>query len=129
MLTLKLALTVVAPVIVTAHVPTPEQPPPDQPVKFEPLPAEADSVMLLPWVRLSLQSAPHEIPAGDEVTVPVPDPVLVTVNVYTLTLNVAVTLLEAFMVTTQVPMPVQSPDQPPNVELPAAAAVSVTDEP
>jgi hypothetical protein len=80
----------------------------------------------VPWGRLSVQSAPHEMPAGDEVTVPVPEPVLVTVNPYTLMLNVAVTVVAAVTVTAHVPTPEQPPpDQPAKFEPPAAVAVSV----
>jgi hypothetical protein len=41
-------------------------------------------------------------------------------------LNVAVTACAAFIVTVQVPVPVQLPLQPVNVEPPAGVAVSVT---
>ena len=43
--------------------------------------------------------------------------------------NVAVTALAASIVTTHVPVPVQAPLQPVNVELTSAAAVKVTTTP
>jgi hypothetical protein len=46
--TAKVAVTVVAAVIVTVHVPVPEQPPPLQPVNVEPLAGDAVSVTLVP---------------------------------------------------------------------------------
>ena len=54
------------------------------------------------------------MPTGSLVTVPLPD--LLTVRVYLgMALKVAVTLLAAVIVTWQVPVPVQAPDQPPKV--------------
>jgi len=74
--------------------------------------------------------APQLIPAGLEVTVPLPDPVLLTKSVNVCTLKVAVTDVAAFMVTEHVPVPEHPPPlQPANVEPPAGAAVSVTDVP
>jgi len=74
--------------------------------------------------------APQLIPAGLEVTVPLPDPVLLTESVNVCTLKVAVTDVAAFIVTEQVPVPEQPPPlQPAKVEPPAGAAVSVTDVP
>ena len=69
---------------------------------------------------------PQLIPLGEDVTVPVPVPALVTLsaNVEEL-LNVAVTERAAVIDVVQVPVPVQAPLQPANVEpLPAAAADS-----
>jgi hypothetical protein len=45
---LKVAVTVLLEVSVTAQVPVPEQPPPDQPAKVEPAVALADRVTLVP---------------------------------------------------------------------------------
>ena len=44
----KVAVTDVAAVIVTVHVPVPEHPPPDQPEKVDPLVAEAVRVIDVP---------------------------------------------------------------------------------
>ena len=45
---MKVAVTSVAAVIVTLHVPAPEQPPPDQPVKVEPVSGVAVRVTRVP---------------------------------------------------------------------------------
>jgi hypothetical protein len=74
--------------------------------------------------------APQLIPAGLEVTVPLPDPDLLTDSVNVCTLKVAVTDVAAFIVTEQVPVPEQPPPlQPAKVDPPAGLAVSVTDVP
>jgi hypothetical protein len=71
--------------------------------------------------------APQLIPAGLEVTVPLPVPDLLTESVNVCTLKVAVTDVAAFMVTEHVPVPEQPPPlQPANVDPPAGDAVSVT---
>ena len=70
------------------------------------------------------------MPAGFDVTVPVPVPALVTVsaNELVVVLKVAVTLRAAVIDTVQVPVAlVHAPLQPANVEPLAAAAVSVTE--
>ena len=72
------------------------------------------------------------IPAGADVTVPVPLPALVTLSVKLALelLNAAVTLRAADIDRVQaVAVPLQAPPQPPNVDPLAAAAVSVTDVP
>ncbi len=74
--------------------------------------------------------APQLIPAGLELTVPLPVPGLFTVRVKVCTLKVAATVVAAFMVTTQEPVPEQPPPlQPEKVDPPAGLAVSVTDVP
>jgi hypothetical protein len=65
------------------------------------------------------------MPAGEDVTVPVPVPALVTVRVGVV-MKVAVTDRAALIVTRHVPVPAQSPDQPEKLEAPAGLAVSVT---
>lgn len=77
----KVAVTVVAALMVTVQPPAPLQPPPDQPVKAEPVVAAAVSVIAEPEVTLVEHVAPQLIPAGDDVTVPVPVPALTTVRV------------------------------------------------
>ena len=47
---MNVAVTVVAAVIGTTHVPVPEQPPPDQPANVELASAAAVSVTLVPWL-------------------------------------------------------------------------------
>jgi len=77
-----------------------------------------------------VQVLPQLIPAGEEVTVPLPVPARVTPSENPeAVLNVAVTARAAVIDTVQVLVPVQAPLQPANVEPLAAAAVSVTDVP
>ena len=114
--------------IVSAHVPVPEQLP-DQPVNFEPKAAAAVSVTAVPSLYCAVQAAPHEIPAGELVTVPEPDPALLTVSVRSAT-NVAVTVVSALSVTVHEAVPEHPPpDQPAKTEPGSAAALSVTEVP
>ena len=72
------------------------------------------------------------MPAGADVTVPVPLPAFVTLSVKLAVelLNVAVTFRAAVIDTVQaVAVPLQAPPQLPNVDPLAAAAVSVTEVP
>ena len=79
--TLNVAVTLVAAFIVTAHVvPEPEQPPPLQPANVEPPAGLAVSVTEVPELYEAEQVAPQLIPAGFDVTVPLPDPPLFTVR-------------------------------------------------
>ena len=77
----KLATTVVAAVMVRVQVPVPSHGPAPQPVKVEPVAGVAVSVIAVPLAKLAEQVAPQLMPAGVLVTVPVPAPALVTVNV------------------------------------------------
>jgi len=123
------AVTDVAAAMATMHVPVPVQPPvPDQPANTEPAAGAAVRVTDAPPVKLAVQVAPQLIPAGLDVTVPVPVPALVTVSAKVPTANVAVTALAAAIVKTQVAVPVQPPvpDHPVNVDPAAGVAVSVT---
>jgi hypothetical protein len=68
---------------------------------------------------------PQLMPAGTELTVPVP--VFVTVNMGVVNVNVAVTLFADVTATVQVvAMPLHAPPQPPNTEPVSGVAVSVT---
>jgi hypothetical protein len=129
-LVLKVAVTDRAAVIETVQVPVPVQAP-LQPANVEPLAAEAVSVTEVPLAKLALHVLPQLIPVGDELTVPVPVPARVTVRVWVvaLVLKVAVTDFAAVIGTVQVPVPVQAPLQPANVEPLAAEAVRVTEAP
>ena len=71
------------------------------------------------------------MPAGLEVTVPLPVPDLptVSVNCCVCGVKVAVTPLAAFIVTLQPPLPEQAPLQLANVEPASGVAVSVTTVP
>jgi hypothetical protein len=126
----KAAETAAAAVIVTTQVPRPEHPAPVHPAKTEPPAAVAVNVTTVVRLYASLQSPPHTIPAGDELTDPVPAPVLFTVSWNCTTVNVAVTVVAAFTVTTHVPVPLHPPPlHPVKSELGVGAAVSVTTVP
>jgi hypothetical protein len=121
------AVTAVAAFSVTVQVPVPEQPPPVQPEKVEPAAGVAVSVTAVPLANAAEHVAPQEMPAGLLVTVPEPAPALLTVRVKDGTANVAVTVVAAFSVTVQVPVPEQPPPlQPEKVEPAAGVAVKVT---
>jgi len=76
------------------------------------------------------QVAPHSIPAGAEVTVPLPVPALLTVSVKGGAAKPVLTNLDAFMVTVQVvPETASHPLQPMTVDPPVGVAVSVTTVP
>jgi hypothetical protein len=75
---------------------------PLHPVKFEPGSGEADRVTTVSAGYHSLQFKAQFIPGGSRVTVPLPGPVVVTVNVGP---KKAVTWRSASMVTVQVPGP------------------------
>ena len=75
-----MAVTLWAPLMVTVQGAVPLHPPPLQPAKEDPPAAVAVRVTLVPLLKLAVQVAPQLIPAGLEVTVPVPVPLLVTVS-------------------------------------------------
>ncbi len=121
----KVAVTALAPVIVTVQLPVPEQPSPAQPEKREPADGVAARVTVCPVANDASQVLPQLMPAGVETTVPVPVPSFVTVSVGP-SVNVAVTDFAASIVTSQGPVPVQAPDQPAKSELTAGTASRVT---
>src|SRR5881397_1452510 len=124
-MSVNVAVTVVAALRVTVQAPGPEQPPPLQPLKVEPAAGAAVSVTAVPLAKLAAQVAPQVMPAGLLVTVPAPAPALETVSTRA-GVKVAVTVVAAEIVTVQVPAPVQpAPVQPVKVEPAAGAAVSV----
>jgi hypothetical protein len=70
------------------------------------------------------------MPAGVDVTVPLPVPAVPTESVWVLGANVAVTVVAALGVTTQAPVPVHPPPlQPVKSEPASGAAVSVIELP
>ena len=71
----------VAALSVTVQVPVPEQPPPLQPLNVDPAAGVAVKVTTVPLAYAAMQVAPHEIPEGLLVTVPIPGPELITVSV------------------------------------------------
>jgi hypothetical protein len=73
------AVTVVAALMVTVQPAVPEHPPPDQPENSDPAAGDAPRVTVVPCTNEALHVAPQSMPAGDEVTVPLP--LLLTVNV------------------------------------------------
>jgi hypothetical protein len=113
--------------IVTVHEPVALQPAPDQPVNLDPDAAVALSVTTVPAAKAFEHVPGHAMPLP--VTLPEPVPASPTVSVSAggeLAANVAVSDRAAFIVTVQVPVPLQpAPDQPAKVELPAAEPVSV----
>lgn len=86
----KVAVTALACVMLTEHVPVPEQAP-DQPEKAEPAPGVAASVTVVPKAYACEHVEPQLIPETFEVTVPEPEPDFVTVNVSGRAVKVAVT--------------------------------------
>src|SRR5881628_1809006 len=126
-MSVNVAVTVVAALRVTVQAPGPEQPPPLQPLKVEPAAGAAVSVTAVPLAKLAAQVAPQVMPAGLLVTLPAPVPALETVSVKVCRVKVAVTVVAALRVTVQAPGPEQPPPlQPLKVEPAAGAAVSVT---
>ena len=103
---------------------------PFQLAKLDPASGIAVSVTTAPLVKLALHAAPQLIPPGLEATIPVPAPSLVTLSMNVLgsgaTAKDAVTPWAEFIVTEQLPVPLQAPLQPAKVEPEAAAAVNVT---
>jgi hypothetical protein len=109
------AATVVAAAILTTHAPAPVQPPPVHPAKNDPVPGAADSVTDVLLTYVSVQSVPQLIPAGLEVTAPVPPPVRLTVNGKVIRSKRALIVVSAVRVMLQFPVPAQPPPvQPPN---------------
>jgi hypothetical protein len=74
------------------------------------------------------QVEPQLIPAGVELTVPVPRPAFVSASVLFVS-NLALAVRAALIVRAQVPVPEQAPDQPMKDDPAEAVAVSVTAEP
>ena len=123
----KLAVTDFATSIVTSQVGDAPLHAPDQPEKTEFTAGVAVRVTTVPRLYGSEQSAPQVIPAGLEVTVPIPVPAVVTVSNRVVT-NVAVTDLPASINSVQLlpPRLEQAPDQPEKTEPGAGTAVKTT---
>src|SRR3989442_296650 len=125
-ITLKVAVTTVAPPRVTVQAAVPEQPPPLQPTNAEPPSGDAVSVPTVPVAKLAEQIVPQVTPAGVLVTVPAPAPAVETVRT-TADAKVAVTVVAAETVTTHGAVPSHAPPlHPTNSEPPSGDAVNVT---
>lgn len=107
----------------------PAQPVPLQPVKVIPASGVADSVMVVPpGSGAETQVVPQAMPPVEEVTRPVPFPVLITVTVGDATgpLKVALSMSGLLIVSVQGPVPAQLPPiHPPNVCPVSGTAVRV----
>jgi hypothetical protein len=124
-LSVKVAVTIWAAFIVTMHAPVPAHAP-DQPVKVEPAVAAWVSVTTVPGAKVAVQVAPQAMPAGFDVTVPLPLPARVTTRLRSRA-NAAWIDRSSVTVVVHVPAPVQPPPvQPTKVDPTAGAAVSVT---
>src|SRR5258708_22313478 len=75
----KVAVTPTSAFSVAMQVPLPEHPPPDHPMKVD-ADAAAESVTTVPELKFATHVDPQAIPAGDDVTVPAPEPALLTVS-------------------------------------------------
>ena len=114
--------------IVIEQAPVPLQEP-DQPMNADVLEL-ANTETTVPWLYVAEHVVPQSIPAGFDVTVPIPAPDLPTERVRCRSVNVAVTLLAAVIETVQGVVPVQTPpDHPVNVEPVLGDAVNVTSWP
>src|SRR5262249_11758285 len=103
------AVTAVAAFMVRVQAPVPEQPPPLHPAKVDPVAGVAVSVTTVPLSKGAEQVLPQLIPAGFEVTVPLPEPSRVTERVNCVAPGVtpkrANTVVFAVRVRVQVPVP------------------------
>lgn len=126
---LNVAVTVSAAFTVTVQDAVPEHPWPLQPANTEFAPAVAVSVTSVPLAKFAAHVVGQLIPVGTLVTVPLPVPAGVTVRGNVPRVNVAVTVSAEFIVTEQVPVPLQAPLQPANADPLAGTAVSVTGVP
>ena len=127
---LNVAATARAAVIETVQVAVVPAQAPLQPAKRALAAGVAVKLTMVLLVNEVEQIPPQSMPAGELVTVPLPVPALVTVSENDGSENVAVTDRAALIATVQVDaVPVQLPVQPPKIEPPDAAAVSVTEVP
>jgi len=82
-LRVNVAVTLRACIMLTVHVPVPLHPSPLQPSKVNPTTSGyvAIRMTLVPWAKAALQVLSQVIPAGFEITVPLPVPAFITVKV------------------------------------------------
>jgi hypothetical protein len=128
--TLNVAVTDVFAFSVNTHEAVPVQAP-DHPANVDPAIAVAVRVTFDPAAKSALQLLPQLIPVGALVTVPEPVPARETLSTgrAAAVLNVAVAEVFALNDTVHVPVPLQAPDQPANVDPEAGVAVRVTEVP
>ena len=116
--------------MVKVQTPVPEHVP-DQPANVELELGVAVSVATVPAAKLR-QPEPHDVPEGEELTVPLPVPDMVVVRVNCCAdakLKVAVKVWLEFIATEQAPVPEQAPLHPVKVEPVFALAVNCTTVP
>src|SRR5258706_10304202 len=119
--------------MVSLQVPVPVHAP-LQPANIEPEFGVAMSVRTVPPRTSEKHAVPQLKPSGDDVTTPLPAPALTMVSDGVpvgggggpVAVKTAPTLVAAFRVTVQVPVPEQAPLQPPKVDPEAGVAVSIT---
>src|SRR5580704_7010086 len=119
------AVTLCAALIVTTQLSTPLQAPP-QPEKPQPSAGVAVSVTWVPWTKPVLQVDGQLIPAGELATAPLPVTFTESVSACK---NVTVTDSAAFIVTVQLPLPLQAPPQLLNAQPLVGVGVKVTCDP
>src|SRR5207253_377890 len=112
-------------VIVTVHAPVPEQSP-LQPVKAECASGVAVSVTTVAPSNVAEHVDPQSMPDGLLLTLPTPVPLRATVSTNRCSVNVALTLFAASIVTEHEPVPEHVPPQPVNFEPGSAAALRAT---
>ena len=124
---LKVAKTLLLALILTVHAPGPVQSP-LQPTNVAPAPGVALKVTKAFSKNWALQNVTQLMPLGVLLTVPAPVPNTETDRPRNAVAppKFAVTFFDAVMLTVQLPVPVQSPLQPMNVDPGSSATVSVT---
>lgn len=118
----KVALTLRAAPIDTLQASAPVQAP-DQPPKRQPSAGAGVSTTVASTAIAALQVLPQAMPEGDDVTVPVP--LRVTLSVLCVRVKTAPTEVALPTVTLQGPVPLQAPVQPANTDCADGVAVSV----
>ena len=110
-----MAVTLVFAVIVNVHVVVLLTQPPVKPLNTDPAAGLAVSVIEVPSLKFAEHVGAQLIPAGADVTVPLPVPAKATVSVRWIGVKVAVTLLADVMLASTHVAPEQSPLKLPKV--------------
>jgi hypothetical protein len=120
-------MTDFAAVMLTVHEAPDDESHPVQPTNVDPRAGAAVSVTLVPELKSAEHAPPQLMPAGDDETVPLPLPPLLTVSVKRCTAKLAVTVLDPLIVTLQTAPLVEShPLQLTKVDPASGAAVRET---